>query len=80
MEKLTTEQINKAFENTRFGDNPNHKKIIVQGLLQLSVGFSTGRTVNLICLELGLLTGKNKPSKKGFQFMRENYDLINTAI
>lgn len=73
---ITDEQITDAFKGTSFGPNPNHKQIIVDTLLKLSVGFGTGRTATMICLELGLLTGSKKPNTKGYAFMRENYDLM----
>lgn len=78
MEIITQDQIEKAFENTNFGTNPNHKKIIIDTLLKLSVGFGTGRTAICICSELNLLTANKKPNSKGLAFMRENYDLIKT--
>jgi hypothetical protein len=76
---ITEEQIKEAFEGTSYGDNPNYNAIIVDTLLKLTVGFSTGKTSKQVCGELGLLNSKLKPTSKGFAFMRENYDLINKS-
>jgi hypothetical protein len=73
---IKEEEIENAFKGTSFGENPNHKKIIVDTLLKLNVGFGTGRTATMICFELGLLNSKKKPNTKGFAFMREHYDLM----
>lgn len=73
---MTDEQIEKAFEGNRFGENPNYRQIIVDTLLKVSIGFSTGHTAICICRELSLLTSKDKPNAKGFAFMRNNYKLI----
>lgn len=73
---ITDEQITEAFKGTSFGPNPNHKKIIVDTLLKLAIGFGTGRTAKCICLELGLLSGKMQPNTKGKRFMQVHYDLM----
>jgi hypothetical protein len=73
---MTDDQITKAFAGTNFGEHPNHKGIIMDTLLKLSIGFGTGHTAKCVCAELGLLTKKEKPSAKGLAFMRVNFDLI----
>lgn len=73
---ITDEQISEAFKGTDFGRNPNQKEIIAHTLLKLAIGFNTGRTAKMICLELGLLTGDQKPNAKGYAFMRENFSLM----
>lgn len=74
--EITQEKIEQAFEGTRFGENPNYRQIIVDTLLKVSIGFSTGHTAICVCRELGLLTKKDKPNSNGFAFMRNNWKLI----
>lgn len=73
---MSPEIIEKAFEGTSYGDNPNYNLILLRGLLKLSIGFDVGKTTKSICKELGLLNKSDKPNSNGLKFMRDNYHLI----
>jgi len=55
-EIVSDQQIEKAFENTRYGENPNHREIIKDGILKVASGYANGFTTMTILTELGLAT------------------------
>ncbi len=63
-EILTDRQINDAWGNADFGQ-VDKRKIIGNALLKYATGRKTGRTIESICLELGLITKRCALSVKG---------------
>lgn len=73
---LTDEQIKNAFANSDFGDYPK-RYIIANALLKYASGYSTGRPIEIICAELGLIGKTRNLTKLGkrFLFAAYNYKL-----
>lgn len=70
---LTDEVIAKAFEGTNFG-RTDFRTILAESVLKRAAGYRDGYTATTICVELGLLKGKdNKPSKLGMIFTLHHY-------
>lgn len=73
--EITDEQVVDAFTGTNFG-NRDHRKLLEQGVLKRMCGYSTGHTLKMIMLYLGLTTEKGNATKKGkmfvFDAMRDN--------
>ena len=59
---LTNEQIEKAFENTRFGTT-DYRTLIENALWKFAGGYPDAHTISSICNELGLSTYVNGTSR-----------------
>ena len=73
--EITDEEVVEAFTGTKFGDR-DHRTLLEQGVLKRLCDYSTGYTLQMIMLYLGLTTPKNNVTKKGKRFvfdaMRDN--------
>lgn len=70
---LTNEQIEKAFENTRFGTT-DYRALIEDALWKFAGGYPAGHTISSICSELGLTTYNNGTSRLtdlGIKYLKE---------
>lgn len=75
-EILTDEEISKAFEGTRFGENPNFRELLAHSVLKKVCGnYRSGYTMTTIMRELGLTSGSDsrasyddKPTDKGREY------------
>ena len=68
---IMDEQILAAWGNANFGENTNHRQIILDTLLKIAGGYSTSHTALSICRDLGLV-GRGKHvtlTKRGCKVM-----------
>lgn len=59
---ITDRAIDLVFQNTSFGENPNYRQILRDGIAKVKEGYANGRTVSLCLLELGLVEHSNEYS------------------
>ncbi|MBU7576474.1 MAG: hypothetical protein KAF40_00285 [Flavihumibacter sp.] len=70
---ITNEQIEKAFENTRFGTT-DYRGLIQTALIHVAKGYSTGYTIAQVCNELELMSfdkDSRRLTDKGWDYMRD---------
>jgi hypothetical protein len=53
--KITDEEIDKAFQNTNFGDLINRRKYLAYSLLKIASGWHCGGTITQVLQELKLV-------------------------
>ena len=69
---LTEKRIEELFEGTDFGPasktDEGRKKLMAMCLFKKVAGYGNGRTIRQICIEAGLLTKKENPTKDGLRW------------
>jgi len=76
MEKLVSDkEIEQAFGYADFGRNATKRDILNSTLLKYASGYTTGHTAKCIALELGLITAKEKLTKKGKEYLYEAFSI-----
>ena len=71
---ITDEQLEKAFENTSYGTNPDVRLIIKWALMKVACGYANGHTSKCIIQELGLCTKKSGLTSKGKQYLYRSFE------
>ena len=76
--EITDIQIEEAFTGTKFGtidgDVVAQRKFLAQGIMKTACGYSTGHTIKMILVWLGLISPKTfKPSEKSMRWMYDVY-------
>ena len=74
--KITQEELENSFHNTRFGTT-DYRSLVNEAICQVAGGFPTGHTISCILNELGLQKSKRGRGKqiltiKGEKYMAEN--------
>lgn len=80
--EISDQQIIKAFEGTKFGPMDGNvilqRKYIAQAVMKIACKYTTGHTMKMILIELGLISGKTlKPSKPALRWMYDVYNKSN---
>lgn len=66
--EISNEKIAEAFKGTRFGVNPDYRRLLHQGVLQITCGYRCGSTLRAVMIELGLISSPrsgDRPTKLG---------------
>ena len=69
----TNEQLRAAWGNSNFGDT-SKRNVLRVALLQYACKYSTGRTIECICKELGLITSQRSLTKTGNEYLFGAYE------
>lgn len=67
--EVSDSEIEAVFEGTNFGAVRSYRKLLEQGVLKNAASYRSGHTLFCIMVELGLMTKKDRVTKKGFRFL-----------
>lgn len=70
---VTDKQIEEAFKGTNFGAR-TPRELIRNGVLKCACGYYTGHTIGVILNELGLITEKGNPTRKGKEYLYHAFE------
>ena len=69
---LTERKVEELFNYTNFGPagetDKGRRKLMAMCLFKNVAGYGSGRTIRQICIEAGLLTKKENPTKAGLRW------------